>query len=111
MDKKTNRLLFPGGSFRNSMSWLRKIGFIDFLIKTFGPEGIFSSGQEGHAFLIGITEVVAFWLPRFSMPVNYEANGNPLHEFHYYMFGRACGVIFWLWCIIPVFILILKGVL
>lgn len=93
------------------MNWLRKIGFIDFLIKTFGPEGIFSSGQEGHAWLIGFSEVVAFWKMRFDMPSGYEANGNPLHEFHYYCFGRACGVIFWLWCIIPVTIIILKAVI
>ena len=78
------------------MSWLKKIGFIDFLIKTFGPEGIFSSGQEGHAFLIGISETVAFWRARFPMPMDYQANGNPLHEFHYYYFGRACGVLVWI---------------
>ena len=103
-----NNLLFP---VSNGMSWLKKIGFIDFLIKTFGPDGIFSSGQEGHAFLIGWAEAVCFWRPRFKMPEDYVANGNPLHEYHYLMFGRAMGVLFWLWCIIPVTILILKAVL
>ena len=93
------------------MSWLRKIGFIDFLIKTFGPEGIFSDGAEGHAWLIGFCEVVAFWKPRNEIPVDYEANGDPFHEWHYFAFGRACGILFWLWCIIPVFILIIKAVL
>ena len=111
MDKKTDRFLFAGRGVRNNMSWLRKIGFIDFLIKTFGPEGIFSSGQEGHAFLIGRSEVVCFWRPRHDVPEGYEANGNPFKEYHYYAFGRACGVIFWLWCIIPVFILIIKAVI
>ena len=84
---------------------------VDFFEKTFGPDGLFSSGQEGHAFLIGISETVAFWGARHPMPLGYEANGNPLYEYHYYMFGRACGVLFWLWCIVPVTILILKAVL
>ena len=78
------------------MNWLKKIGFLDFLIKTLGSDGIFSSGQEGHAFLIGISEVIAFWKPRFGMPEDYEANGNPLREYHYYMFGRFCGVLVWI---------------
>jgi len=78
------------------MTHYQKIGFLNFLIKTFGPDGIFSSGQEGHAFLIGISEVIAFWKPRFGMPEDYEANGNPLHEYHYYMFGRFCGVLVWI---------------
>lgn len=72
--------------------------------KTFGEEGLFSSGQEGHAFLIGISEVIAFWKPRWNMPEDYAAAipnksqlkpGNPLYEYHYYMFGRACGVLVW----------------
>ena len=111
MDKKVDRFLFIGRGVRHNMSWLRKIGFIDFLIKTFGPDGIFSSGAEGHAFLIGISEVIAFWKPRFGMPEDYEANGNPLHEYHYYMFGRFCGAIFWLFVIAPLLILVLKAVL
>jgi hypothetical protein len=52
--------------------------FKEWLYKTFGPEGLFSSGQEGHAFLIGISEVVCPWKPRWDMPPNYQANGNPL---------------------------------
>jgi len=92
------------------ISWLKKIGFINFLILTFGPDGIFSSGAEGHAFLIGISEAVCFWKARHPKPMGYEANGDPLHEFHYYYFGRACGILFWLWCIIPVTIIILKVV-
>ena len=82
-----------------------KLGFWEFLKKTFGSEGILSSWQERHAFLIGICETVAFLKPRWDMPPDYEAwvkqadthkPGNPLYEYHYYMFGRACGVIFWL---------------
>lgn len=92
------------------MSWLKKIGFINFLIKTVGPDGIFSSGQEGHAFLIGISETVAFWRPYHPVPHDYVANGSPFKEYHYYKFGRACGVLFWLWCIAPVTIIILKAV-
>jgi len=70
--------------------------FMEFLRKTFGPDGIFSSGQEGHAFLIGISEVVCPWKPRWDMPPDYQANGNPLQEYHYYMFGRAAGILVWL---------------
>ena len=88
-----------------------KIGFWEFLKKTFGPDGIFSSGAEGHAFLIGISETVAFWKARHECPSDYIANGCPFKEYHYFQFGRACGVIFWLWGIVPVFILILKAVI
>ena len=70
--------------------------FLEFLRKTFGPEGIFSSGQEGHAFLIGVSEVVCPWKPRWDMPPDYQANGNPLYEYHYYMFGRAVGILVWI---------------
>ena len=70
--------------------------FIDFLRQTFGPEGIFSSGQEGHAFLIGVSEIVCPWKPRWNMPPDYTANGNPLYEYHYYMFGRGVGVLLWI---------------
>jgi hypothetical protein len=77
----------------------------EWLEKTFGPEGLFSSGQEGHAFLIGISETVAFWKPRFDMPPAWYkvktkavgiSPGNPLYEYHYYMFGRAMGVLVWI---------------
>lgn len=78
--------------------------FLDFLRKTFGPDGIFSSGQEGHAFLIGFSEVICPWKPRWDMPKDYVANGNPLQEYHYYMFGRAAGIGGWIsiCCIIKV---------
>lgn len=84
---------------------------------TFGPDGIFSTGQEGHAFLLGISETIAFRKPRFDMPEDYEAYriikqlpGNPLYEYHYYVFGRACGIIFWVFVIIPCFCLIMKAI-
>jgi len=91
------------------MNWLKN-GIVQFLIKTFGPDGIFSSGQEGHAFLIGISEVVCPWHPYWDMPADYQANGNPLHEYHYYMFGRACGIVFWLFVIIPCFVLVMRAI-
>lgn len=72
------------------------MGFWEFIKKTFGEEGLFSSGQEGHAFLIGISEVVAFWPSMHKCPPDYEANGNPFKEYHYYQFGRACGIIVWI---------------
>ena len=71
------------------------MSILEFLRKTFGPEGLFSSGQEGHAFLIGLCEVLCPWRPRWDMPPDYQANGNPLHEYHYYMFGRAVGILAW----------------
>ena len=83
----------------------------------FGPEGWWSSGAEGHATEIGFCEVVCFWKPRHPMPLEYghgenEANGHPLKkEYHYYLVGRAFGVLFWLWCIVPVTIIILKAVI
>lgn len=90
--------------------------------KTFGPEGIFSSGQEGHAFLIGLSEIICPWKPRWDMPKDYEAEickekkldkkykpGNPLYEYHYYMFGRACGILFWL-ITIPVEIFVIRTI-
>lgn len=69
--------------------------FLDFLRKAFGPDGIFSSGQESHAWLIGISEVIAFWKPRHDVPEGYQANGDPFKEYHYYMAGRAAGVFVW----------------
>ena len=76
----------------------------EFIRKTFGPEGLFSSGQEGHAFLIGLCEVICPSKPRWDMPSDYQANGNPLNEYHYYMFGRAVGILAWITtgCVIKV---------
>lgn len=77
--------------------------------KILGEDGIFPSAAEAHAFLIGISEVVAFWPPRHKVPHDYEANGNPFKEYHYYGVGRLSGVI--VWCIIiSVMCLILKAI-
>ena len=73
-----------------------KIGFWEFIKKTFGSDGIFSDGAEGHAWLIGVSEVVCPWKPRHDVPLEYEANGNPFLEWHYYSFGRGCGVLVWI---------------
>jgi hypothetical protein len=72
--------------------FFKNFGMLQFLIKAFGPDGIFSNGTEGHAFLIGISEVVAFWRPRHDPPADYKADGNPFSEYHYYAFGRFCGI-------------------
>jgi len=80
---------------------MSKTRFCEFWHKTFGPDGLFSSGAEGHAFLIGICEVVAFTRARYDMPADYQADGKPLTaEYHYYSFGRAMGVILWIVLII-----------
>lgn len=55
---------------------------------------LMNTGDEKHAFVIGWSEVICFWRPRYGMPVMYK---NPLNdEFHYYIAGRAFGVLTWL---------------
>jgi len=60
--------------------------------------------QEWHAFVQGFCEVLCPWPPRVRLrapsPVQ-DATGDSLlqeikDEHHYYMFGRALGVIAWL---------------
>jgi hypothetical protein len=60
--------------------------------------------QEWHAFAEGFFEVLCPWPPRVRLrapsPVQ-DSTGDPLlqeikDEYHYYVFGRAMGVIAWL---------------
>ncbi len=48
--------------------------------------------QEWHACVIGFCEVLCPWPPRHSINSIDSINS----EYHYYMFGRAMGVIAWL---------------
>jgi hypothetical protein len=66
---------------------------MDFL-KGIKPSTFLSTHQEWHAFVEGLCEVLCPW------PANHKLSGKLLDELrgdhHYYMFGRALGVIAWL---------------
>jgi len=51
--------------------------------------------QEWHAFVIGFCEVICPWPPRHKS-MHKELRKQIAFEYHYYMFGRAIGVIAWL---------------
>lgn len=54
---------------------------------------LFSTGGEWHAFLIGFFEVLCPWPPRIPVP----SPQSPVStEYHYYLGGRASGVLAWL---------------
>jgi len=64
-----------------------------------------STYQEWHACVIGFCEVLCPWPPRVRIPSpsmrEGQGEGDKLNrtihaEYHYYMFGRAIGVIAWL---------------
>lgn len=73
------------------MDFLKGIRFSTFL----------STYQEWHAFVIGFCEVLCPWPPRHKpmhagLWVPKELRKQIASEYHYYMFGRAIGVIAWL---------------
>jgi hypothetical protein len=51
--------------------------------------------REWHAFVIGLFEVLCPWPPRFKL-VSQDLTNQVAGEYHYYLFGRAFGVIAWL---------------
>ena len=55
-------------------------------LKGIKPSTFLSTHEEWHAFVIGFCEVLCPWPPRHSIN----------SEYHYYVFGRAMGVIAWL---------------
>ena len=65
-------------------------GFFDWL----DLRNFFDSHQEWHAFVEGFCEVLCPW------PARYEPSRELLNELrsehHYYVFGRAIGIIAWL---------------
>jgi hypothetical protein len=67
------------------------VGFL----KGIKPSTFLSTHQEWHAFVFGFCEVLCPWPPRHkSMRENLRKQITA--EYHYYMFGRAMGVIAWL---------------
>ena len=63
-------------------------------LKGIKPSTFLSTHQEWHAFVIGFCEVLCPW------PAKHELSEKLLDDLkgdhHYYMFGRAIGVIAWL---------------
>jgi len=57
------------------------------------PKELFSTGEEWHAFLVGFFEVLCPWPPRTPVP---SPQSPVSDEYHYYLGGRASGVIAWL---------------
>ena len=53
-----------------------------------------NTGAEKHAFAIGICEVVCPWPPRHP-DVSKQLSKQLKREHHYYMFGRAMGIVAW----------------
>ena len=53
-----------------------------------------NTGPEKHAFTIGICEVVCPWPPRHG-GVSKQLIKQLKREHHYYMLGRAVGIIAW----------------
>jgi hypothetical protein len=51
--------------------------------------------EEWHAFTQGFCEVLCPWPPRHKS-MNKELRKQIASEYHYYLFGRAMGVIAWL---------------
>ena len=59
-----------------------------------GLKELFSTSEERHAFLIGFSEVLCPWPPRIQMSAVYYPKIQLEH--HYYLGGRALGVIVWI---------------
>jgi hypothetical protein len=51
--------------------------------------------REWHAFAIGFCEVLCPWPPRFKL-ASQDLTNQVADEYHYYLFGRAVGVLAWL---------------
>ena len=63
-----------------------------YFLKGVKPSTFLSTHEEWHAFVIGFCEVLCPWPPR----CHCERSEAISAEYHYYMFGRALGVIAWL---------------
>ena len=64
-------------------------------LKGIKPSTFLSTHEEWHAFAIGLCEVLCPWPPRHSIN-SINSTNSTNSEYHYYMFGRALGVIAWL---------------
>jgi len=61
-------------------------------LKGINPSTFLSTYEEWHAFVNGFCEVLCPWPPR----CHCERSEAISSEYHYYLFGRALGVIAWL---------------
>jgi hypothetical protein len=61
-------------------------------LKGINPSTFLSTYEEWHAFVNGFCEVLCPWPPR----CHCERSEAISSEYHYYLFGRAIGVIAWL---------------
>jgi hypothetical protein len=71
-------------------------------LKGIHPSAFLDCYQEWHALVEGFCEVVCPWPPRWLIS---EENAKDIAaEYHYYMFGRALGLLAWLTicCVIKV---------
>lgn len=59
------------------------------------PKQFLSEPEELHALTIGFGEVIAFWPPLIRNLIS-DQKVDLVKEYHYYMLGRALGVITWL---------------
>ena len=64
-------------------------------LKGVNPSSFLSTREEWHALVIGFCEVLCPWPPRHRSRYR-ELGEQIVSEYHYYMFGRAIGVIGWL---------------
>jgi len=55
---------------------------------------LFSTGEEWHAFLVGFFEVLCPWPS--SQPMQSKYYDSIAKEHHYYLAGRASGVLAWI---------------
>lgn len=66
---------------------------MDFL-KGIKPSTFLSTTEEWHAFVIGFCEVLCPWPARHKISQQNET--DIADEYHYYMWGRALGILGWL---------------
>ena len=64
-------------------------------LKGIRPSAFLDCYQEWHAFVEGFCEVLCPWPPRHKS-MHKDLRKQIVSEYHYYMFGRAAGVIAWL---------------
>jgi hypothetical protein len=65
------------------------------MFKGISPRTFIDTYDEWHALVIGFCEVIAPWHPNY-YTIDAELNHALSAEHHYYMFGRALGVLAWL---------------
>jgi hypothetical protein len=68
------------------------------IFRGISPKTFLDTADECHALVIGFCEVIAPWHPNY-YTIDAELNHALSAEHHYYMFGRALGIIGWL-CIV-----------